>query len=175
MASTTASTGSSSFHNTHSNNYEKMASNCTLSVAKIALTDPIFNSFPITPSSYILDNACGTGIVTSLIKSRQPNVRVLGADLAPGMIETYKEKTARQGWENVESKVADSRKLEGVEDGVFSHVVTNFGLTSGTEDKESTQKIAKEIWRVLGEGGVAVVTTWAGLLPFPQIRVLKLG
>jgi ubiquinone/menaquinone biosynthesis C-methylase UbiE len=65
----------------------------------------------------------------------------------------------------VESKVVNSRKLEGVEDGIFNHVVTNFGLTPGTEDKESTKKIAKEIWRVLGDGGVAVVTTWAGSLP----------
>jgi ubiquinone/menaquinone biosynthesis C-methylase UbiE len=91
MAFTSASTGSSGFHNTHSNNYEKMASNCTLSVAKIALSDPI------TPSSYILNNACGTGIVTSLIKSQHLNVRILGADLAPGMIETYKEKICKAG------------------------------------------------------------------------------
>ena len=100
-------------------------------------------------------------------------MRILGADLALGMIETFKAKTARQGWENVEFKVVDSRKLEGVEDGVFSHVVMNFGLT-GTEDKEGTQKVAKEIWRVLGDGGVAVVTTWAGLLPFPLTRESKL-
>jgi len=33
---------------------------------------------------------------------------------------------------------------------VFSHVVTNFGFTPGTEDKSEPQKIAKEIWRVLG-------------------------
>lgn len=66
----------------------------------------------------------------------------------------------------MESKVVDSRKLEGVEDGVFSHVVSNFGFRPGTDDKECPQKIAKEIWRVLGDGGVAVVTTWAGSLPF---------
>jgi ubiquinone/menaquinone biosynthesis C-methylase UbiE len=170
MASATASTGSSSFHSTHSNNYDKMASNSTCSVAKLALSDPIFTSFPITPTSYILDNACGTGIVTSLIKSQHPNVRILGADLAPGMIATFKEKSAKQGWENVESKVVDSRKLDGVEDGVFSHVVTNFGFMPGTEDKECPQKIAKEIWRVLGDCGVAVITTWAGLLLFPFMR-----
>jgi hypothetical protein len=32
-------------------------------------------------------------------------------------------------------KSFDSRKLEGVEDGVFSYVVTDFGFTPGTEDK----------------------------------------
>jgi ubiquinone/menaquinone biosynthesis C-methylase UbiE len=170
MASATASTGSSGFHNTHSNNYDKMASNSTFSVARIALADPIFTSFPINSSSYILDNACGTGIVTSLLKSQHPNVRILGVDLAPGMIETFKAKVAEKGWENVESKVVDSRKLEGLEDGMFSHVVTNFGFMPGTEEKESTQKVAEEIWRVLGDGGLAVVTTWAGLLAFSLIR-----
>jgi hypothetical protein len=57
---------------------------------------------------------------------------------------------------------------------VFSHVVTNFGFMPGTEDKECPQKIVKEMWRVLGDCGVAVVTTWAGLLPFPFMRELKL-
>jgi len=33
---------------------------------------------------------------------------------------------------------------------VFSHVVTDFGFTPGTEDKSAPQKIAKDIWRVLG-------------------------
>ena len=41
-------------------------------------------------------------------------------------------------------------KLEGVGTGVVSHVVTNFGFTPGTEDKSAPQKIAKDIWRVLG-------------------------
>jgi hypothetical protein len=53
-----------------------------------------------------------------------------------------------------------------VEDGVFSHVVTNFGFTPGIEDKSGLQKIAKGTWKVLGEGGVAVGTTWAGMIPF---------
>ncbi|PMD46346.1 S-adenosyl-L-methionine-dependent methyltransferase [Hyaloscypha variabilis F] len=161
MASATTSLGSSSFHSTHSNNYDKMASNSTFSIAKLALSDPIFASFPITSSSYVLDNACGTGIVTSLIKIEHPNVRVLGADLAPGMIDTFKAKAQKEEWKNVETKVIDSKKLEGVEDAVFSHVITNFGFTPGTEDKSGPYQVAKEIWRVTGERGVVVVTTWA--------------
>ncbi len=66
----------------------------------------------------------------------------------------------------MESKVVDSRELEGVEDSTFSHVVTNFGFMPGTEDKSGPQKTAKEIWRVTAKGGVALVTTWAGKSPF---------
>ncbi|KAE9370500.1 S-adenosyl-L-methionine-dependent methyltransferase [Stipitochalara longipes BDJ] len=138
-----------------------MASNSTFSIAKLALADPIFTTFPITSSSYILDNACGTGIVTSLIKTQHPSVRVLGADLAPGMIDTFKAKAQKEDWENFETMVVDSRNLEGLEDAVFSHVITNFGFMPGTGDKSGPQKVAKEIWRVTSEEGVAVVTTWA--------------
>jgi ubiquinone/menaquinone biosynthesis C-methylase UbiE len=165
MASASSSQGSSTFHSAHSNNYDKMAGNSTSSIAELALTDPRFTSFPITPSSYILDNACGTGIVTSLIKSQHPDARILGTDLAPGMIETFKSKAQKEGWKSVEARVADTTKLEGVEDGVFTHVVTNFGFMPGTEGNAGPQKTASEIWRVLGEGGAAVVTTWAGMLP----------
>jgi hypothetical protein len=70
--------------------------------------------------------------------------------------------------------VVDSRDLEGLQDRAFSHVATNFGFMPGTEDKFGLQKIAREIWRVLGKSGVAVVTTWAGLLPF-SFRILPLA
>jgi ubiquinone/menaquinone biosynthesis C-methylase UbiE len=105
MATAFASKGSSIFHSTHSKNYDKRASNSTLSIAKLAITDHLFTSFPITPSSYIPDNTCGTGIIASLIKSQHPDVRILGTDLAPGMIETFRARARKEGWENVETKV----------------------------------------------------------------------
>jgi ubiquinone/menaquinone biosynthesis C-methylase UbiE len=97
MATASASKGSSIFHSTHSKNYEKRAGNTTLSIAKLALTDHLSTSFPITLSYYILDNACGTGIITSLIKSQYPDVRILGTDLAPGMIETFRVRDSKGG------------------------------------------------------------------------------
>jgi ubiquinone/menaquinone biosynthesis C-methylase UbiE len=97
MATVSASNGSSIFHSTHNKNYDKMASNSTLSIAKLALTDHFFTSFLITPFSYILDNACGTGIITSLIQSQHPDARILGTDLAPGMIETFRVRDSKGG------------------------------------------------------------------------------
>jgi len=75
----------------------KLAGNSILSIAKLALTDHLFTSFPTTPSSYILDNACGTGIITFLIQSQHPDVRILGTDLAPGMIETFRVRDSKGG------------------------------------------------------------------------------
>ena len=111
-----------------SNNFDKMASNSTLSIAKLALADSLFTAFPITPSSYILDNACGTGVVTSAIKDVYPFARILATDLAPGMIGIYNSKAEQGKWENVEARLLDSRDLKGLQDGVFSHVIMNFGF-----------------------------------------------
>ena len=142
-----------------SNNFDKMASNSTLSIAKLALADPLFTAFPITPSSYILDNACGTGVVTSAIKDKYPFARILATDIAPGMIETYNSKALQGKWENVEAKLLDSKDLKGLQDGGFRHVIMNFGFMP---DKGGPEKAVSEIWRVLGKGGLAVVTSWAG-------------
>lgn len=59
---------SHNFHDSHPNTYDRMASGATLNVARVFLPE-LTKRFPITKSSYILDNACGTGIV-SLIFSR---------------------------------------------------------------------------------------------------------
>lgn len=89
------------------------------------------------------------------------------------MTETFKAKARQQDRENVDTKVIDSRKLEGVEDEVFSHVVTNFGFMPGTEDQSGPQKIAKEIWRIMGKESAAVITTWAGKILYSPFNIVS--
>ncbi|RDW88604.1 hypothetical protein BP6252_00636 [Coleophoma cylindrospora] len=149
---------SKSFHDIHSNSYDRMSSRCTTTVAA-----QILGSLtpPITPDSYILDNACGTGIVTTLIKAQFPSAHILAADLAPGILEVAKAKIQQNGWqEGFETEVLDVRDLKTLRDGTFSHVITNFGFAPNVEDLAGPEKAAKEMWRVLKPGGVAVVTTW---------------
>ena len=149
-----------SFHDTHSNTYDRMAGNCTLSVATIVLADlPV----PITPDSYILDNACGSGLVTSILKASHPFARIHGADLAPGMISIYSDRVSRHSWENITSEVLDVRDLKTIKDETFTHVVTNFGFAPDVADLQGPLRAAKEMYRVLKPGGVAIVTTWAGM------------
>lgn len=54
---------SHSFHDSHSNTYDRMASGATLNIARVFLPT-LAERYPITKDSYILDNACGTGIVS---------------------------------------------------------------------------------------------------------------
>lgn len=155
---------SKSFHNTHSNTYERMGSNATTNIARAFLSDLTLLS-PITESSYILDNACGPGIVTQLIKSQYPYAHIKGCDLAPGVIDVLKSKIAENKWENVETDVLDVRDLKTLEEGMFTHVITNFGFSPTPDDPSGPGRAAAEIYRVLKPGGVAVVTTWSGMAP----------
>lgn len=56
---------------------------------------------------------------------------------------------AAHGWsENTATKVLDVRNLEGLEDGTFSHVITNFGFAPDVSDLEGPGKAAREMWYV---------------------------
>lgn len=116
---------------------------------------------PIAPSSYILDNACGPGIVSEQIKLLHPDARIIATDLAPAMIEEVQRKIKAEGWSDVQTDVLDVRDLSSLPDETFTHVFTNLGLPV-PGDPESGLKAAKEAFRVLRLGGVALFSTWAG-------------
>jgi ubiquinone/menaquinone biosynthesis C-methylase UbiE len=152
---------SKSFHSTHAETYERMGSNATLNIAKVFVPELP----PIKDSSYILDNACGTGIVTQLIKAKHPKAIIKCVDLAPGMIDIIKWKVDELKWENVETDVLDVRNLKTLEGNSFTHVLTNFGFSPTPDDPAGPRKAAGEMWRVCKPGGVVVVTTWSGIFP----------
>jgi ubiquinone/menaquinone biosynthesis C-methylase UbiE len=143
--------------------YERMTGGCTrvLAAQILSLITP---HAPITPTSHILDNACGPGIVTAEIKTRYPDAKIMATDLSPGMIAEVQAKTAAEGWRDVTTAVLDARDLKGVQGETFSHVVTNLGLPAPGEREESVRGVG-EVFRVLKTGGVAVMSTWAGMSP----------
>jgi ubiquinone/menaquinone biosynthesis C-methylase UbiE len=141
-----------------SSNYERMSGNCTRIIASqiVASINP-----PITNSSYILDNACGPGIVSEQIKLLHPEANIMATDLSPAMIEEVKDLIKTENWSNMETDTLDVRDLSNIKDNTFSHVFTNLGLpVSG--DPDSGTKVTKEVYRVLQKTGVAMVSTWAG-------------
>lgn len=142
-----------------------MASHTTSNVAKQFLPS---HTPPITSESYILDNAAGSGIVSALIKQQHPNARIKATDLAGNTLEVLLTKMKIDGWDNVETKVLDARELKTLENNTFTHVITNFGFGKDPTDSTGPSKAAKEMWRVLKPGGVAVVTTLYVELPFAR-------
>ncbi|KAJ9663103.1 hypothetical protein H2201_005774 [Coniosporium apollinis] len=144
-------------HPSYSSYYERVTGNCTRLVAAQMLSTI---SPPIISSSYILDNACGPGMVTEQVKLLHPDARIMATDLAPAMLEQVQQRIEREGWSDVQSDILDVRDLKSFGEGTFSHVFTNFGLLV-PGDAEAGVKVARECLRVLRVGGVAVISTWA--------------
>lgn len=81
--------------------YERLTGGCTREVANF------FLSLPLNVDSLlvVLDNACGTGIVTDEILTRfavegAPMPKIYAADVAPSMVSNLAAKAARKGWVN---------------------------------------------------------------------------
>jgi len=142
----------------YSSNYERMSGNCTRILAAQMLSNI---SPPITSSSYVLDNACGPGIVSEQIKLLHPDAKILATDIAPTMIEELQRAIKSKEWSNMNTEILDVRDLSTLKDETFTHVITNLGLPV-PGDLDSSPKIVSEMFRVLKIGGVALVSTWAG-------------
>ncbi len=149
-----------SHHPTFSSAYERMTSNCTKEIAEymVATVSPPIDQ----DSSFILDNACGPGIVTSAIKAQYPDAQIIAADLNPGMIDEVRKRISLNRWDNVDTVTVNVKKLEGMKDGTFSHVFMNLGAP-GPEDPDGLRRAVAEIFRVLQVGGVAMISIWAGM------------
>eukprot|EP01117_Protostelium_nocturnum_P002885 TRINITY_DN13807_c0_g1_i1.p1 TRINITY_DN13807_c0_g1~~TRINITY_DN13807_c0_g1_i1.p1 ORF type:complete len:275 (+),score=90.16 TRINITY_DN13807_c0_g1_i1:147-971(+) len=108
----------------------------------------------IHDGAVILDNACGSGIITEEILNINPNVRIYATDFSGEMVSMVKRKSEKNGWKNVEAQVQNSQDLK-FEDNFFDISITNFGLMFSEEDDSLSH-----IHRTLKPGGKAVVTTW---------------
>ncbi|OJJ01855.1 hypothetical protein ASPVEDRAFT_41428 [Aspergillus versicolor CBS 583.65] len=144
-----------------SNAYERMTGGCTREVAQFLLTlEPKLDA-----SSIILDNACGTGIMTSEILDLFPNAkpRVYAADLAPSMIANFSALARAKGWLNEGDNdlticVMDAEDLT-YPDNTFTHSYTNLGFPFFPQ----AEKAAAHVYRTLKVGGTAFISTWSKL------------
>ncbi|RHZ49629.1 hypothetical protein CDV55_101717 [Aspergillus turcosus] len=155
MSTSNLPAGSAAEHfNKASASYERMTGGCTREVARFLLTlQPTVDS-----SSVVLDNACGTGIITEEMIDRVPQAKIYAADIAPSMVANLTSKAASKGWENVEASVMDAEELTFADD-MFTHSYTNLGILFF----QNPEKAAAHIYRTLRPGGTAFVTTWSEL------------
>ena len=105
----------------------------------------------ISEGSYVLDVACGTGVLArSALAKTGANGRVVGADPAPGMLAAANELEPTVEW------VLCSAEALTVGDESFDCVVSQFGMMF-FEDRE---KAAKEMFRALRPGGSLALAVW---------------
>ena len=105
----------------------------------------------VAEGSYVLDVACGTGVLARKALARTgKNGRVVGADPAPGMLAAAEELEPAIDW------VLCSAEALDVEDETFDCVVSQFGMMFF----EDRRKAAEEMFRVLKPGGSLAIAVW---------------
>lgn len=121
---------------------------------------------PLTSESKILDNACGTGIVTDIILQSGIQPEIHAVDFAENMVNIARGRFSSHP--NVHTAVMAGEKLSFPDD-TFTHSITNLGLMFFTD----ADKGAREIARTLRPDGVAVVTGWSMRAPFKIIQEVQ--
>ncbi|KAF2738917.1 S-adenosyl-L-methionine-dependent methyltransferase [Polyplosphaeria fusca] len=117
---------------------------------------------PLTPASVIHDNACGAGALTSVIltnTSPPPPVglHIHATDFNAAFVDGVAAQIHQNGWPAT-AAVMDARKLD-FPDATFSHSFTAFAFHC----MPGADEAAREIFRTVVPGGVAVVSTWTEL------------
>jgi ubiquinone/menaquinone biosynthesis C-methylase UbiE len=118
----------------------------------------------------ILDLGCGTGTLAIQVKRREPGAKVIGLDADPEMLSRAREKAKRAGV-TVEFTEGYSTTLP-YKDGSFDRVLST--LFFHHLDPEPKRQTAREIARVLREGGELHVADW-GRPSDPVMAVAFLG
>lgn len=154
-----------------SERYERFTGGCTREVAQFLLSHPpVVNS-----SSIVLDNACGTGIITKDIltdfpASAGPRPKIYAVDISSSMISNLDGSAKAKGLVNGTDGLMGSSAMDAQEltfpDDMFTHSYTNFGIFFVPDP----EKAAGHIYRTLKPGGHAFVTSWSKLGYLPVLQ-----
>lgn len=118
----------------------------------------------LRPGDYVLDVACGTGtMATMMAECVGPGGQVVGIDLSPRMIEIARRKGAVP---QLTFRQANAEDIP-YPGGYFDKVTITYGLHEMS--RASRQKTLNEIYRVLKPGGQVVVVDYYE----PRSRLLR--
>jgi len=142
------------------NVYEHRIGHATRAIAS-HLPSLLSNKFPPNPNGdppTILDNACGTGAVTDQLLKVLPSARIYASDAIPPMIESFKAlRDTNEKWKKniIDVAVMDGQELR-YEKNFFDIDIMNFGIFFFPDPVKG----AREVYRTLKPGGVAIITVW---------------
>lgn len=79
----------------------------------------------------VLDNACGSGIVSSILHQQlhdsvKNNWKLTCGDISEGMLEYTRRRMERENWQNTEVKTVDAQDTQ-LPSAHYTHVFTAFG------------------------------------------------
>jgi ubiquinone/menaquinone biosynthesis C-methylase UbiE len=125
------------------------------------LHQSVAGALAVRPGERALDLGCGTGRVAELMAAS--GATVVGIDLAPGLIETAKERAAERGLE-IDYRVGDCERLEDP-DAVYDAVGSSVGIMFAPDHEAA----ASELGRITKAGGRIALANWT---PGPGVQDL---
>lgn len=80
----------------------------------------------------VLDNACGTGVISSILNQKldttiKQSWRLTCGDISPAVLQYTQRRMEEEGWQNAETKVVDSQTPD-LPSACFTHIFTAFGM-----------------------------------------------
>ncbi|KAK5453437.1 hypothetical protein LTS15_006622 [Exophiala xenobiotica] len=153
-------------------NFAKMyasAEKLTGHFAKI-LVDTVVKNISDDEELVILDEACGTGIVSkhlmdALSDNSKKNLELTCADNANAMLKVMAKRIETNGWEK-----AKTAKSDGIDTKLpsshFTHIMLNFGPMIFSDSKKGMG----ECYRMLRPGGTLAMTSWEVVGWMPDVR-----
>jgi len=112
---------------------------------------------------YILDAGCGTGYTTRILADNPHYQKMVGVDRSPDMI-TRAAEFEKMNPKGIEYHVAELENIP-FEESLFEGILCTGVLMHN--DESEIKKIFNEFYRVLGNGGLAVVSVTHPSLIFP--------
>ena len=113
----------------------------------------VADALAVQPGDRALDLGCGTGRVAELMAPS--GATVVGIDLAPGLIETARERAAERGLK-IDYRVGDCERLEDP-DGSYDAVGSSVGIMFAPDHAAA----ASELARITKQGGRIALANWA--------------
>lgn len=113
------------------------------------IIDDLLGFLPNSKPQSIADLGCGTGLLTEEIRKKYPRARIMGVDLAPGMIEAARAKDCA-----TELVEADVESLP------FKDHEFDLLVSSSSFQWMDMDKVIREARRVLKPGGQLIFSTF---------------
>ncbi|MBK7668099.1 MAG: class I SAM-dependent methyltransferase [Sphingobacteriaceae bacterium] len=99
----------------------------------------------------VLELACGPGNITKYLLIKRPDLKLLGTDLAPNMIELAKQNNPSAAFE-----ILDSRKITSLNKN-YDAIMCGFCLPYLS--KEETIQLIEDAYKILNPGGLIYIST----------------
>ncbi|KAJ5753632.1 uncharacterized protein N7511_007785 [Penicillium nucicola] len=108
----------------------------------------------------VLDNACGTGIISCLLNEKldisiKQNWKLTCGDISKPLLEYTARRMKEEGWQNAETKVVNAQET-GLPSDHFTHVFSAFVLMAIPKPFDALD----ETVRILQPGGTTAFSTW---------------